>query len=62
MQSVNFKNRGLVIAANLYFPPAFDAKKTFPAIISAHPVGGVKEQTARIYIEKIDGLRCISIC
>jgi fermentation-respiration switch protein FrsA (DUF1100 family) len=34
------------IAADLHFPPGFDAKKKYPAIISAHPIGSCKEQTS----------------
>ncbi|SFP80070.1 alpha/beta hydrolase [Amycolatopsis rubida] len=34
------------IAANLVLPPDFDENKTYPAVISAHPIGSCKEQTA----------------
>jgi fermentation-respiration switch protein FrsA (DUF1100 family) len=34
------------IAADLYFPPDFDPKQKYPAIISAHPIGSCKEQTS----------------
>jgi fermentation-respiration switch protein FrsA (DUF1100 family) len=36
----------LEISADLYFPPDFDEKKNYPAIISAHPIGSCKEQTS----------------
>jgi len=56
MQSVQFKNlngQGITIAANLYFPAGFDAGKQYPAIVVAHPGGGVKEQTAGLYAAKL---------
>lgn len=34
------------IAADIYFPPDFDATQTYPAVISAHPIGSCKEQTS----------------
>lgn len=34
------------IAADIAFPPGFDAAKQYPAIIAAHPIGSCKEQTA----------------
>ena len=45
---VTFRNPDMYwdIAADLYFPPAFDESMTYPAIISAHPIGSCKEQTA----------------
>lgn len=48
MKTVNIRNRDMSwdIAANLYFPPGFDEKKKYPAIISAHPIGSCKEQTS----------------
>jgi fermentation-respiration switch protein FrsA (DUF1100 family) len=34
------------IAADLHFPSGFDSSKRYPAIVSAHPIGSCKEQTA----------------
>ena len=34
------------LAANLYFPEGFDETQKHPVIISGHPTGSVKEQTA----------------
>lgn len=34
------------IAADIHFPPNFDAKKTYSAMLSAHPIGSCKEQTS----------------
>lgn len=48
MKSVKFKNKDMYwdIAADLHFPPGFDERKKYPAIISAHPIGSCKEQTS----------------
>ena len=46
MKSVKIKHTFWNIAADLYFPPTFDESKKYPAIISAHPIGSCKEQTA----------------
>lgn len=46
MQSVKIKTTYWDIAADLQFPPNFDDKKKYPAIISAHPIGSCKEQTS----------------
>ena len=53
MKSINFQNRGLTIAANLYYPEDFDVIKAYPAILTMHPVGGVKEQTVTVYAQKL---------
>ncbi|WP_323958844.1 alpha/beta fold hydrolase [Arthrobacter sp. JZ12] len=34
------------IAADIHFPPGFDKSRRYPAIVSAHPIGSCKEQTA----------------
>jgi fermentation-respiration switch protein FrsA (DUF1100 family) len=34
------------IAADIYFPPDFDASNACPAIVSVHPIGSCKEQTS----------------
>lgn len=48
---VNYQLNGIKIAANVYTPPNFDANKKYPAIVIAHPNGGVKEQTAGLYAQ-----------
>ncbi|WP_247256542.1 alpha/beta hydrolase [Pseudomonas moorei] len=49
MQNVQFKNRDVVLAGHLYLPIGFDENQLYPAIITVHPGGGVKEQTAGTY-------------
>lgn len=48
METVSIRNPGMAwdISANVLFPPDFDEGKTYPAVISNHPIGSVKEQTA----------------
>ena len=53
MKSIKFKNGPLMLAGNLYFPPGFDATRKYAAIIAVHPGGGVKEQTAGLYAQKL---------
>lgn len=52
-QSVNFKSKTNLLAANLYTPEQFDESKKYPAITVCHPGGGVKEQTAGMYAENL---------
>ena len=50
---VSYKLNGLVIAANVYTPANYDPKKTYPSIVVAHPNGGVKEQVAGLYAQRL---------
>jgi fermentation-respiration switch protein FrsA (DUF1100 family) len=48
METASIRNKDMHwdIAADLHFPPGFEKTKKYPAIISAHPIGSCKEQTA----------------
>src|SRR3954462_15765555 len=50
---VTYKLTGLDIVANVYTPANYDAQRTYPAIVVAHPNGGVKEQVAGLYAERL---------
>lgn len=50
---VTYKLNGLKIAANVYTPAGYDAKKSYPIIVVAHPNGGVKEQVAGLYAQHL---------
>ncbi|MFT4066336.1 alpha/beta hydrolase [Paraburkholderia sp.] len=53
MKSVKFRYGSIEMAANLHLPAGFDEKKAYPAIVVAHPAGGVKEQTSGVYAGKL---------
>ncbi|MBB6557485.1 fermentation-respiration switch protein FrsA (DUF1100 family) [Acidovorax soli] len=50
---VKYKLNGLDIAANVYTPANFDPKKKYPTVVVAHPNGGVKEQVAGLYAQRL---------
>lgn len=55
-KKVNFKNangQGIIMSAELYFPEGFDESEKYPAIVVSHPGGGVKEQAAGVYANKM---------
>lgn len=53
MERVVFHNGPIELVGNLYLPPDFDRNKKYPAIISVHPAGAVKEQTSGLYAQKL---------
>ncbi|MBD2065969.1 alpha/beta hydrolase [Leptolyngbya sp. FACHB-671] len=53
MESTEFKNGNLKMSGNLYLPGGFDAGRKYAAIVVVHPGGGVKEQTAGMYAQKL---------
>src|SRR5688572_10456353 len=50
---VKFKNNDITMAGNIYLPAGFDKNKKYPTIVVVHPGGGVKEQTAGLYSQKL---------
>ncbi len=50
---VNYNLNGIQIAANVYTPANYDPSKSYPAIVVAHPNGGVKEQVAGLYAQRL---------
>ena len=50
---VTYKLNGLDISANVYTPADYDASKKYPTIVVAHPNGGVKEQVAGLYAQRL---------
>lgn len=52
-KSVAFKNGPLKMAGDLYLPDGFDDNKKYSGIVVVHPGGGVKEQTAGAYAQKL---------
>jgi len=50
---VTYKLNGLEISANVYTPANYDPAKKYPAVVLAHPNGGVKEQVAGFYAQRL---------
>lgn len=50
---VTYKIKDITIAANVYTPANYDPAKKYPAIVIAHPNGGVKEQTSGLYAQRL---------
>lgn len=50
---VKYTLNGIEIAANVYTPANYNADDKFPAIVIAHPNGGIKEQTAGLYAQRL---------
>lgn len=55
------RNTQTEIAANLFKPANFDPSKKYAAIVVTHPIGGVKEQTAGLYAQKLAELGFITL-
>ncbi|WP_433925801.1 alpha/beta hydrolase [Stenotrophomonas nematodicola] len=53
VHSVFYPLNGIEIAANFYTPANFDAARKYPTIVVAHPNGGVKEQVAGLYAQRL---------
>ncbi|MEU9805977.1 alpha/beta hydrolase [Mycobacterium sp. NPDC050853] len=51
-ENVRFPSKGLQLAGNLHYPDNTD-EAGLPAIVVSHPFGGVKEQTAGLYAQKL---------
>lgn len=60
---ITYTLNGLKIAANVYTPAGYDAaKSSYPALVVAHPNGGVKEQVAGLYSQRMaeQGYICLA--
>lgn len=53
IRPVRYKLNGLEIAANIYTPVDYNPSQSYPAVIVAHPNGGVKEQVAGLYAQRL---------
>ncbi|MGK7395385.1 MAG: alpha/beta hydrolase [Candidatus Cyclobacteriaceae bacterium M3_2C_046] len=58
---VKYKLNGLDVAANVYTPANYVPSKLYPTAVVAHPNGGVKEQVAGLYAQRLAELGYISI-
>jgi fermentation-respiration switch protein FrsA (DUF1100 family) len=50
---VTYKLNGIDIAANVYTPADYDPSNKYPAVVVAHPNGGVKEQASGLYAQRL---------
>lgn len=50
---VTYKIKEITIVANVYTPANYDPSKKYPALVIAHPNGGVKEQVAGLYAQRL---------
>ena len=50
---VTYKLGGIDISANVYTPANYDSGKKYPTVVVAHPNGGVKEQVAGLYAQRL---------
>jgi fermentation-respiration switch protein FrsA (DUF1100 family) len=50
---VTYKLNGIDIAANVYTPAGYDPSTKYPAVVVAHPNGGIKEQAAGLYAQRL---------
>lgn len=58
---VSYDLNGLKIAANVYTPAGYTENGSLPAIVVAHPNGGVKEQVAGLYAQHLAEVGYITI-
>lgn len=59
---ITYTLNGLKMTANVYTPAGYDAAKSYPALVVAHPNGGVKEQVAGLYSQRMaeQGYICLA--
>lgn len=58
---VTYKLNGIDISANVYTPANYTPGNKYPALVVAHPNGGVKEQVAGLYAQRLAELGYITI-
>ena len=58
---VTYQLNGLAISANVYTPANYNPAKKYPVVVVAHPNGGVKEQVAGLYAQRLAESGYISI-
>jgi fermentation-respiration switch protein FrsA (DUF1100 family) len=61
IHAVSYTLNGLEIAANVYTPANFNPAEKYPAVVVAHPNGGVKEQVAGLFAQRLAEMGYIAI-
>lgn len=58
---IAYELNGMKVAANVYTPADYDPSKKYPAVTVAHPNGGVKEQVAGLFAQRLAELGYITV-
>jgi fermentation-respiration switch protein FrsA (DUF1100 family) len=53
LHPVTYSINGIPIAANVYTPANYNPKESYSTVVVAHPNGGVKEQVAGLYAQRL---------
>ncbi|MEU8948970.1 alpha/beta hydrolase [Streptomyces sp. NPDC048489] len=53
VEAITFPNGPISMAGNLHLPAGFDPRGSYAAVVTVHPGGGVKEQTAGLYASRL---------
>lgn len=53
VHAISYEVGNIVVAANIYTPADYDPSGKYAAIVVAHPNGGVKEQVAGLYAQRL---------
>lgn len=61
IRKVRYTLNGVLISANVYTPANYNTAHHYPAVVVAHPNGGVKEQVAGLYAQKLAELGFVTI-
>lgn len=61
IKPVNYEIDGIKVAANLYLPANFDESKKYAGVTVAHPNGGIKEQVAGLFAQRLAELGYVTI-
>ncbi len=62
IHQITYNLNNLQIVANVYTPAGYNPSKRYPALVVAHPNGGVKEQVAGLYSQRMaeQGYICLA--
>lgn len=61
IKPVTYEVGGIKVSANLYLPAGFEETKKYPAVTSAHPNGGSKDQVSGLFAQKLTEMGYITI-
>lgn len=61
IRPVSYEIDGIKVSANLYLPANYDESKKYAGITVAHPNGGIKEQVAGLFAQKLAEMGYVTI-